>query len=54
MRKLIFFFVSALFVGPPMPHTGGEEKGKGEGKKGRMARLYNQQGETVVNPPSAR
>ncbi len=53
-ENLIFFFVNALFVGPLMPHTGGEEKGKGEGKKGRMARLYNQQGEPVVNPPSAR
>lgn len=26
-----------------MPHTAPDEKGKGEGKKGRMARLYNQQ-----------
>jgi hypothetical protein len=33
-----------FFIGLSMPHTGGDEKGKSEGKKSRMARLYNQQG----------
>jgi hypothetical protein len=35
-------------AGPLMPHTGGDEKGKSEGKKSRMARLYNQQGKRTT------